>query len=351
MPNYHRRRNTSMPSFRGFTICLFLWLFSITLTTWAETSIQPQQNQQQSRQSATIADWLGNRWLRMQSHFKPQPDEHYQPTFSVHSSNITDKEYIVGIHPLHNPKRLFEVYAPIVDAISAKIPGIHFKLEASRNYEEFDKKLYGGHFDFAMPNPLQTVNARDHGYRIFGKMADDDDFRGIILVRRDSGIKQITDLKGKAVSFPAKTALAATMLPQYYFQTHGIDIHTDIENRYVGSQESSIMNVLRGHVAAAATWPVPWKTFIIEHPEEAAELEVKWQTETLQNNGWVVRNDIPAPLVEQFASVLFSLQDTEAGRKLLAAIPVSHFESANDQTYVPVQNFLKKFAQTVGSQE
>lgn len=107
------------------------------------------------------------------------------------------------------------------------------------------------------------------------------------------------------------------------------------------------MNVLLGHVAAAATWPVPWKTFSAENPEQAAQLEVKWQTEALQNNGWVVRNDIPASLVEQFAAILFSLQETETGQKMLAAVPVSHFEAANDQTYAPVQAFLKVFSQTV----
>ncbi len=40
-------------------------------------------------------------------------------------------------------------------------------------------------------------------------MSDDNNFRGIILVRKDSGIKKLTDLKGKAESFPTPTALAA----------------------------------------------------------------------------------------------------------------------------------------------
>jgi len=30
-----------------------------------------------------------------------------------------------------------------------------------------------------------------HGYRIFGKMGDDQDFRGIILVRKDGGIRTV----------------------------------------------------------------------------------------------------------------------------------------------------------------
>jgi phosphonate transport system substrate-binding protein len=45
------------------------------------------------------------------------------------------------------------VYGPVVDQLNATIPQAHFQLEASRNYEEFEKKLYNGHFEFAMPNP------------------------------------------------------------------------------------------------------------------------------------------------------------------------------------------------------
>lgn len=269
----------------------------------------------------------------------------YQPTYSPKPPSVTD--YVVGIHPLHNPQKLMLVYGPIVDYINSNIPEAHFKLEASRNYEEFEKKLYAGHFAFAMPNPYQTIQSVKHGYRIFGKMGDDDVFRGIILVRKDSGIHEVADLKGKVVSYPAATALAATMMPQYYLHTHGIDINLDIENRYVGSQESSIMNVFLGRVAAGATWPVPWKIFLVEHPELANQLEVKWETEPLLNNGWVVREDIPAPIADQFARLLFGLHENEQGKKMLEQLPISRFEPATDETYRPVRDFLENFSKTV----
>ncbi|MDD5059183.1 MAG: phosphate/phosphite/phosphonate ABC transporter substrate-binding protein [Sideroxydans sp.] len=275
-----------------------------------------------------------------------QQEETYQPAFSTHAADVRE-EYVVGIHPLHNPKRLLEVYGPVIDYLNSNLPQTHFRLEASRNYEEFDKKLYSGHFDFAMPNPYQTVRSLNSGYRVFGKMGDDDMFRGIILVRKDSGIQKVADLKGKKVSYPALTALAATMMPQYYLHTHGLDVNRDIENLYVGSQESSIMNVLRGHVAAGATWPVPWKTFQEEHPELAAQLEVKWQTGTLPNNGWVVRKDIAPELANEVGKLLVGLDATENGRAMLRHLGITHFERATDETYKPVLNYLKEFSSTV----
>lgn len=308
--------------------------------------VQVLKNDSKGEQNTLIKWWNLLLDLPLLAGSGKHANDVYEPSFSAQSKFKLPK-YIIGIHPLHNPKRLFEVYGPIIDFINGNIPEADFILEASRNYEEFDKKLYSGHFDFAMPNPYQTVNSLKYGYRVFGKMADDDDFRGIILVRRDSGIKTVADLKGKAVSYPAPTALAATLMPQYYLHTHGININSDVENRYVGSQESSIINVLRGHVAAGATWPVPWTTFSKENPQLAEQLEVKWQTEPLQNNGWVVRKDVSAELADKFASLLFNLNQHAQGREILAHIPVTRFEPASDESYGPVQAFIATFIKTV----
>ena len=275
-----------------------------------------------------------------------QQEVGYQPTFTA-KSQAPLKEYVVGVHPLHNPKRLLEIYGPILDHVNTGIPGAHFRLEAARNYEEFDKKLYAGHYDIAMPNPYQTVRAFKYGYRVFAKMGDDAEFRGIILVRKDSSIHEETDLRGKVVAYPAKTALAATMLTQYYLHTHGVDVNFDIENHYVGSQESSILNVLRGHAAAAATWPLPWKAFNIEHPEMAKQLEVKWQTAPLLNNSWVARRDVPQSVVDMFKTQLLSLNETADGRRMLERLPISRFEPATNETYLPVIKFLETFSNDV----
>jgi phosphonate transport system substrate-binding protein len=276
----------------------------------------------------------------------PSEQSHYQPELAQMPVQAVT-EYVVGIHPLHNPQRLMEMYGPIVEYINARIPEARLKLESSRNYEEFEKRLYAGQFAFAMPNPYQTIQSLKHGYRIFAKMGDDQNFTGIILVRKDGPVREVADLKGKVVSYPAPTALAATLMPQYYLHTHGIDVNRDIENRYVGSQESSILNVFHGRVAAGATWPLPWKMFAAENPGMASQLVVKWETAPLPNNGWVARKDIPAPIVERFSHLLLGLQDSEQGREMLARLPLSRFESASEETYRPVHEFLRNFANTV----
>ena len=270
----------------------------------------------------------------------------YKPTYSNDAPN-SKKVYIFGVHPLHNPKRLFEVYQPLVDYINSNLSNAVLKLEASRNYAAYDEKLFSGYFDFSLPNPYQTVKSLEHGYKVFGKMGDDKNFRGIILVRKDSNINKVEDLKGKVVSYPAPTALAATMMPQWFLYKNGIDINKDIKNNYVGSQESSIMNVYLKKSIAAATWPPPWKAFIKERPEVAKEVEIKWETTSLPNNGLVVKDGTPKVLIEKVSKLLFELHLTKEGRNILSPMELSRFEKANKSRYLPVVEFLKKFENEV----
>lgn len=271
----------------------------------------------------------------------------YQPTYDSMPSMLGEYTMVIGVHPLHNPKRLHEIFGPIANYLSQNIDNVNFKIEASRNYASYDKKLYGRQFDFSLPNPFQTVNSLKHGYRVFAKMSDDENFRGIFLVRKDSKINNVKDLKGHAVSFPAPTALAATMMPQYYLQQHGINVMKDIDIKYVGSQESSIMNVMLGNTKAGATWPAPWRALSKERPELAKELKVVWQTAFLPNNSLVVRDDVPEAIVIQVKELMLNLNKHPQGRAWLAKMELSKFETATNDTYKPVIEFLKRFNKEV----
>lgn len=253
-------------------------------------------------------------------------------------------EYSFAVHPLHNPSRLYEAFNPLMEYLNNHIPQAYFRLEASRDYPTYDKKLAQAQVDFALPNPYQTVTAIETGrYQVLSKMGDDYNFRGIILVRKDSGIEKISDLRGKTISYPAPTALAATMLPQYFLFQQGLDIQKDVTNQYVGSQESSIMNVFHGEVDAAATWPPPWELLSQQRPELKNQLRVQWQTDPLPNNAVIARSDVSPDIVKQVQHLLGNLHTHSKGRSILAGMYLSKFENASNASYQPVRKFIADF--------
>lgn len=183
----------------------------------------------------------------------------------------------------------------------------------------------------------------DTGYSVIAMAGEPKDFKGIFIVRKDGDISEPSDLKGKAISYPSATALAACIMPQYFLHAHGININKDIENRYVGSQESSIMNVYYKKTVAGATWPPPWRAFQKEHPKEAAELKVIWETEPLINNSVMVRDDVPAEIREQVQKYLLELHETEQGKAILTGIETARFRSATDKDYDVVRAYIVRF--------
>ncbi|HLO75111.1 MAG TPA: phosphate/phosphite/phosphonate ABC transporter substrate-binding protein [Magnetospirillum sp.] len=269
----------------------------------------------------------------------------YQPTYTIKSA-AAEQSYRVSC-PFSTPETLFSIYQPLIDYVNGRLGGPKLKLEAARDYESFEQKLYYRNLDFALANPYQTVMAVPNGYRIFAKMTDDSQLRGLVLVRRDSPVREVADLKGKAVSYPADSALASTLLPQAFFHQHGLNVKTDVDNRYVGSEESSILNVFLGNVAAGTTWPLAWTRFQRDEPAKAAQLTVRWETQSLPNNGWVARDDVPPEVVDKVRGILAGMGGDPEGRRILEAMLVAGFEPADDQTFEPVQDFLRQFNQTV----
>lgn len=249
----------------------------------------------------------------------------------------------LAVHPSYNPGQLAEAYQPLIDLLNRRIPDCRFELEASRDYADFERKIRRRTPALLLPNPLQTLEALDEGYQVLAMVGDAEDFRGIFLVRRDSDIRQPADLKGRAVAYPAHTALAACIMPQWFLYQRGLDPVRDIENHYVGSQESAIMNVLLGQVAAGVTWPPPWRLFQRDHPARAAELRVIWQTAPLISNSLMIRSDLASRLGVRLRAVLLGLRDSEEGRRVLSGMETSRFIRAGDSDYAVVRAFMERF--------
>ena len=259
--------------------------------------------------------------------------------------------YRFAVHPLHNPQLLAEAYQPLVEELNRALVEARIEakieLEASRDYQAYEEKLHKRGPDILLPNPWQTLQAMQVGYRVIAMAGDAEDFKGIFIVRKDGGIKKPADLKGKTVSYPSATALAACIMPQYFLHRQGIDVNREIQNAYVGSQESSIMNVYLGKSAAGATWPPPWRLFQRDHPEQAAQLEVIWETPPLLNNSVMLRNDMPPIVAETIRQTLLDLAQTPEGRKILAGMSTARFHAADDASYAKVRDYIAGFERDV----
>lgn len=275
---------------------------------------------------------------------KQAPPEPYAPTFVAPPAKAKVVLYTFGVTPVSNFRDSYDVFQPIVDHINGGLGEAKLVLEVPRGLDEHQQQLAKRSFAFALSNPYHGWHSVQHdGYRIFAKMSDDNAFRGIWIVRRGSAIQSLADLKGQKVSFPPKSALAATMMTQLQLKEAGVDPVTGIEASYVGSAHGSIMSVYANSVQAGATWPLAWSTFQRVNPEEAKQLEARFPTAPLINQAIMARDDVPPELVKRVGELMAAMHQTEKGRALLAKVPVASFEPASDAQYDVVRVFMEKY--------
>lgn len=271
-------------------------------------------------------------------------DKVYSPSLGGFGTTI----FRFGVHPYLTPIDMYKVYQPLMEYLDIHINGVKFMLESSKDYADYEQKLYSRSFEFALPNPYQTLHSLKRGYDVIAKMAPDSDFRGIIVARKDKNIKNISQLKGHGVSFPAPTALAATMMPLMYLHEHGLDVKRDIKMHFVGSQHSSILSAHSGNTYAGATWPPPWRSWCKSNPEKASEMEIIAETHSLINNSVVVRDDVSSQIASSVQKALIELSRSAQGLKILENMNIAGFNLSNKKEYDVVDLFMNKFEKIIG---
>ncbi len=221
--------------------------------------------------------------------------------------------------------------------------GFEIRVVMCQSFEDFDDKLRHNFFDVAFCNAYQALGIMDHGYSVIAKMSRDDLYRGIILVRKDANINSLAELRDKTLSFPGPSALTGTMLPLYYLYQKGLNVNKDIRLLSVASAESSIMSVFLGKSEAAASWLIPWYHFEKNNPEMASQLIIKWMTPSLMSPPVMARTDMDTVILRKFKAMLFTLQNDAAGKKFLEAASSGYFETATNEMYQPIKEFIRKY--------
>jgi len=255
-----------------------------------------------------------------------------------HSNRV---EYSFGVLPLHNSVLFFETYQPLIDEINAQVSGFTVRLETAKDHPTYERKAREGRLDFLMMNPHLVIRTEERGYDIIGRAAGN--IRGLILVRKDSPVLKARDLKGASISFGARTDLAGAMMQKLLLKQQGLDVERDARPKYVGSPESALENVYSGRSAAACVSESTWKAFETRRPEVARDLRVRWATMPLMGMGILARRDLPRERVQMVTRVLFDLDDSARGRRILKGMSISSFRPAGEASYDPVWEFLNDY--------
>lgn len=266
--------------------------------------------------------------------------EVYEPKFSQDSLNRRQIIFCVQSVTYYESADLFVRY------INERLDSFYLKLEASGGYDDYQKKLERSAFDLSIINGYYAFQAEKIGYKVFAKVKNDEEYRGVIISRKDALINSVKDIKGKMVSFPGKGSVAGTMMPLYFLQQNGIDVNKEIQIENLNSFESCMLNVYVGKSIVAGGPYVSWLNYNKINPDIASSLTVRWMTPPLVNFAVIIKNT-HLGLQQKLSQILLEMQNNDEGKRALEKINYSGFEQATIEKYAPVEKFINTFNTTV----
>jgi len=145
-------------------------------------------------------------------------------------SGIASAEIKLGTIPRLGAEELQAMYAPLAEYLSSEI-GEKVSIVVPKNFNAYKEAAKAGQFDIGFSNPLIYVEVKNstdiEPLALSSEVQGGTRLRGIIIVRKDSGITKLQELRNKKISFMDKDSPAGYMFQMLLLSKAGLDIHND----------------------------------------------------------------------------------------------------------------------------
>lgn len=223
-------------------------------------------------------------------------------------------EFTFGVVPQFEQRKLFAIWKPLIDELRRR-SGVDIRLLVTLSIPEFEAALEKGTFDLVYANPYHILRVSEtQGY--IPLLRDQEPLRGILVVRRDSPLKEVRELAGKTLAVPSPNALGASLLLQADLaRLYGV--HMPIVN--VRTHSSVYLNVLNGLTDAGGGVE---KTLAEQDPAIQGGLRILYTTRDMPSHPLAAHPRVKPEIRERVKKALLDLAATPAGAALLGEVPM-----------------------------
>lgn len=290
------------------------------------------------------------------------PDQEQLLTSVGYSAVMMD--LTIGVLPEINPVLQAQRFHPMEVYLSEAVGHrIAVRIVQLPSYADLLDEYLGGRIDaaffgsytYAVANagdPLELVARPER--------AGISTYKGLILARRDSGIRSVEDLRGKRFSFIAETT-AADLFVRAWFRRNGVGEPADYLGSLqdAGSHEASIRRILSGEVDAGAAKDLVYRRLVETEPAIESELLILAESEPVPDNALAVRNTTrlicvrchqdqsegavpPANLHALLAEALMQLETHPDGPAVLEAVGADRFVATTNDDYANLYRMVRE---------
>ena len=187
-----------------------------------------------------------------------------------------EKVIKMGFVPLKNSEKLVEDLKPISDYLSERL-GVKVEAFTASNYIGVVEGIGSGSVDFGIIPPFSALLAQKQSnakpiLTSKGKTGKPG-YTAELYVRKDSGIKNLQDIKGKKVAFVDPSSSSGYIYPGAMLVEAGLNLEKDISYQFSGGHDKSLQLLLNKDVDVIATFDGVEDRYAKDFPQAKTDIQ------------------------------------------------------------------------------
>jgi phosphonate transport system substrate-binding protein len=234
-----------------------------------------------------------------------------------------------------------------MEADLSKAIGIPVEEFQASDYNAVIEAMRTGKVDMALFGPLSLVLAADRANaEAIGMIGTKGDkasahYNSVFIVKADSPIQKITDIKGKKIAFVDANSTSGNLVPSYEIMNNFKDesltmdsLHTNgkffSSAIYSGGHPASMQAVLKGDVDVAPVATDSLKTAEASGDVDAKKIRVIYKSFDIPNSPMAIWGKLPQTLKQKVTTFLTTYENNEYFSKMLAYDNGCFYPCTND---------------------
>ena len=257
----------------------------------------------------------------------------------------------IGAIPDQNPEKLNRLYSSLSDELSDQLT-VPVQYVPVSNYPAAVSAFRTGSLDLVWFGGLTGVQARlqTPGAKVLAQRDIDAKFTSVFIANGASGLRpisngdQLTNLKGRRLSFGSESSTSGRLMPQYFMSQNGVET-ADLAGGapgFSGSHDATIAVVQSGSYEVGVLNEQVWRSNVKDGRVDPNKVSVIWRTPAYVDYHWVARPDLDGRFGNGFTkkvqSALLKISPTTPrGEIILELFGAAQFIPAQNSDYDKIE--------------
>lgn len=241
----------------------------------------------------------------------------------------------LGIFPRYNYTETIKSFTPLAEHL-ARTLGRRVELETTSDFSAFWQAVVARRYDLVHFNQYHYIKAHHElRYEVIAhnREGGSDTIKGALLVRRDSGIERLSDLRGKRILFGGgRDAMQAYILTTYLLRRAGLK-SGDYTELFAINPPNAVVATYQKHADAAGAGERVLVMPVVTERIDAGKMKLLAVSEPVVHLPWAVKAELDPALKRRLGAALQALADTESGRAVLTSAKLTGFVASRDADY------------------